>query len=333
LRSCFTTVFLPADLGLGSAPAEGLALGRLRLRGVHRQGPFILEAAYELAPRVEDRGILGTGLLPRPSAADYRLVDFGQRLYPGPGEQLGSFALRHNLDRLELGFSLGPADISLGRQALAFGSARVVNPVDVVAPFTFEEIDKEERFGVDAVRLRIAAGALSEVDVGAVLGEGLAFDKSAVYGRGRFYWSETDIGPLAAVFRENVLLGLDLVRSFGGAGWWFEAAHTWAGAAGEYLADENYWGLSSGLDYSLGSFYGLVEYHFNSAGAAAERQYLLNAFQTAYRAGGVYLLGRHYLAPGLNYPLTPLLNVGVQGLVNWVFSQFDVSCSKRIPIV
>jgi hypothetical protein len=56
---------------------------------------------------------------------------------------------------LLLTIKIGAADIFIDRQAVAWGSGRLFNPTDVVTPYAFNELDKEERLGVDAVRVRV----------------------------------------------------------------------------------------------------------------------------------------------------------------------------------
>ena len=53
-------------------------------------------------------------------------------------------------------------------QAIAWGSAFVINPTDVIAPYVYNALDQEERYGVDALRVRVPTGALSETDLGYV---------------------------------------------------------------------------------------------------------------------------------------------------------------------
>ena len=36
----------------------------------------------------------------------------------------------------------------------------------------------------------------------------------------------------------------------------------------------------------------------------------------AYQRGGIFLLGQHYLIPGLNLQLTPLLTISAQAIIN-----------------
>ena len=59
-------------------------------------------------------------------------------------------------------------EIVAGRQVIALGSSKTVNPLDVLAPFSLTEVNTEERNGVDALRFRKPFGALGTIDIAAV---------------------------------------------------------------------------------------------------------------------------------------------------------------------
>ena len=315
----FFTALDPPSLSGVSQPLEGEGYSRLRLELFGRRGSSVAaEIAYELAPRLRQASPAALAVAAsRPPPASYRAVDFSTRIYPGGSGGKGSFALLHNLDRAFVTFSTSFADFHLGRQPVAFGSARVVNPIDLLEPFAYEALDKEDRVGVDALRARVPVGDLSELDAGLVFGEDFGPGDSALFLRGHFFLGQADVAPAAVLFRENLLLGVDLARSLGGAGSWLEAGYTLAGFLSDYQSGENYLRLSTGLDYSFGSrLYCFVEYHLNGAGSALPEAYLEQAGETAYREGGVHLWGRHYAAPGMTVQVTPLLGAGLQALIN-----------------
>jgi hypothetical protein len=198
----------------------------------------------------------------------------------------------------------------------------------VLAPFTYETLDTEDRIGIDAVRTRIPMGTLSEIDVGYVIGNDFKVENSAFYGRAAFNVHNTDVSLLLMDFRENLLAGLDLAGALGGAGFWVETAFVSMDAfSGQDNArKDNYFGASAGIDYSFGSdSYLFFEYHFNGAGAANPRDYLSNFVKPAYTEGSVYLMGRHYLIPGAMYQLNPLLGVSASALINLTDPSFFIS--------
>jgi len=238
--------------------------------------------------------------------------------YPSEEEPVGSVGIYHNLDRVSVHFSTDFADISVGRDAIAWGSARVVNPTDVIAPYTYDQLDTEDRVGVDAIRVRIPVGVMGEVDTGYIFGNNFDFGKSAVFLRSQLNAAETDFSLLLLEFQENLLVGLDVARGIGGAGSWLEMAYVFVKPFDdESNTSDNYLRTSVGLDYSFGGeTYAFIEYHFSGAGAKNPEDFLTNLEQPAYTSGGVYLLGRHYLAPGFTHQLTPLISFSGQMLFN-----------------
>jgi hypothetical protein len=285
---------------------------RLRFKvGVSPVANFRFDAAYEIVAVVRDRELSGLdvpGL--SPDSGGYRVVDLRSRIIPKAGAGGGSFGLFHNLDRLSLTWRLPAADVTVGRQVVAWGSARIVNPTDVLIPFSFNELDKEERTGIDALRVRIPLGAMSELDAGWIPGSDFRLSRGAAFLRGRFPLGETDVSLLLMNFRRHLMIGLDLARSLGGAGLWLEASYVAPGAfgSGDGLEEPDYVRLSAGADHQIGGkTYAFVEYHFNGAGEVRAREYSEALGTSAYRDGAVYLLGRHYLGGGVTYQLTPLV--------------------------
>jgi hypothetical protein len=293
----------------GDATAEALSLLRLRL--LWEPSPNASgELAYELTPRLREKnGPAVSALIPVPPFFSYRAVDLEEALY----EESENFSVSQNLDRAMITLRADSFDLFAGRQPVAFGSARAVNPTDVIAPFTFNTLAKEERAGVDALRVKLPFGRLGELDAGVAFGDDFEPGESAAFVRLKSYVLRTDASAMTMAFRENLLLGIDLARSVGGAGAWLEAAYVFADEG----SDENYMRLTTGADYSLtAKLYGYVEYHFNGAGAGRPEKYFNVITETAYADGAAYLLGRHYLAPGFTYELTPLLVLSAQALVN-----------------
>jgi hypothetical protein len=318
----FLVLLEPANIGGDPAPAalppQGLASGDLRLNLMwHPVEKYSLCLAYDLIPTVGGNSAQITLPLPPPDPFVYRLADLAPDLFPQPGSATGNFILSQNLDRAYVSGSFGLGDVTLGRQPVAFGSAKVINPMDVLAPFTFQALDKEERTGVDAIRIRTPLGDLGEIDAGWVLGGQGRPDMSAVFVKPRIHVLDTDVTPLIMKFRTHGLLGLDLTRSLGGASVWLETACVAAGWFAQRNTAGDYWRVSAGADYNLADgLYGFLEYHYNGAGEATPADYPADFAKSAYAEGAVYLLGRHYLAPGLSYQLSPLLMVAAQALIN-----------------
>ena len=333
----FLTIF---DSPFENEPMMGAVVNRCRLNLSYASAaPISFTLSYDFAPRIQDPSLFSDS----PIAVSipphhYRVVDLESPIYPNEDNPSDSVGIYHDLDRAFVEFSTGFADISVGRDAIAWGSARVVNPTDVLTPFIYDQLDTEDRIGVDAVRVRIPIGAMGEFDTGYIFGVGFKFEKSAFYLRSQLNAVETDFSVSLVGFQKHLLAGLDVARGIGGAGFWLEAAYVFVDSFGQEAdTADNYLRASTGLDYSLGEkTYGFVEYHFNGAGAKAPEDYAANLDQPAYTQGSVYLMGIHYLAPGFSYQLTPLISSSGQMLFNlsdlsiWLGPQVEYNIAEDI---
>ena len=335
----FSTLF---NSPFPEAPMTGIVVNRLRLNLSHAPTDTLSFAfAYDFTPRVQDPLLFSESpFAVGVASSHYRVVDFDALIYPNPDAAMGSVGIYHNLDRAAVQFSTDFADFSIGRDAIAWGSARIINPTDIIAPYTYDQLDTEDRVGVDAVRVRIPVGVMGEVDTGYILGNNFDFDKSAVFLRSQMNAAETDFSILLLEFQRDLLIGLDVARGIGGAGFWLETAYVFVEPFDDGPdAADTYLRTSIGLDYSFGGeTYAFIEYHFNSAGAKIPQNYLTNLEQSAYTRGGVYLLGRHYLAPGFTHQLTPLISFSGQMLFNlsdpstWVAPQIAYNVAEDIHL-
>lgn len=329
LNGSMKTFMMGVRVPLQQGDLYGLSDNSLRLQArVYPTDTLLIESAYSLSPQVLAPTLLSGEMSETlPSAGGgsdtYRAYDFDARLYPVKAVEVHNLAVYHNLDRLYVSMYLPFGDAYLGRQAISWGSAHVINPTDIIAPYSFSSLNTEEKRGVDALRLRLPIGAMSEVDLGYVAGRGFSIDESAAFARMRFYLSETDISVLSMAFKENLMLGFDASRSIGGAGSWIEAAYVLPDAFSENepAGDQQYVNVSAGMDYNFGpKFYGYAEYHYNSAGKSNSDEYanieLRPEAHPAYTEGSVYLRGRHYGAIGGTYQLTPLIPVSGMLLMN-----------------
>ena len=293
-------------------PVKGMVSNRLRLDLANSFSEYMsFDLAYDFILRIQDENRAEVLAI---DPHDYRFADLESSIYPGDNE-FSSVGVFQNLDRANVTVRLSFADVIVGRQAIAWGSARVVNPTDVIAPFIYSELDTEDRPGVDAVRVRVPIGALSEFDVGYVFGRDFAVDRSAFFARSQFNVSETDVSPLFVRFREQLLVGIDVARGIGSVGAWIEGARVFT--MGRDAAISDYFRVSTGLDYSFGGeTYGFIEYHFNGAGVRASEDYFANLNRPTYRDAAVYLMGTHYFALGTTHQLTPLVALSGQFLAN-----------------
>jgi len=337
-KSFFTCFLLPEykssnpllDL---EEPPIGAVNNRVRLKLFYNITDKIsVNASYDFSPRVQDKSFFEEDIyFAEFEPLNYRFEDLPQRIYPKEGKDMANFGIFHNLDRLFFTLNTEVADIYLGRQAISWGSAHVINPTDVIAPYAFNELDVEERKGVDAIRIRIPLGMMDEFDLGYVVGENFKFSKSAFFLRGKFYIFRTDLSFLFMGFREHLMLGVDMTRAIGGAGSWIEAAYVvpYFFEKKKDYNEDNYFRISAGMDYNFsGNLYGFFEYHFNSAGENKPGGYMNEFQKSPFVDGTVYLMGKHYFNVGLNYQITPL--IPFTGLIIFNISDNSVTLSPNL---
>ena len=323
-------------------PVTGVVINRLRLNLSYAPADSLsFDFAYDFTPRVQDPLLFSQSAFAVGVASSrYRVADLDSPIYPKTDEPVGSVGIYHNLDRASVQYSTDFADFSIGRDAIAWGSARIINPTDIIAPYTYDQLDTEDRVGVDTIRIRIPIGVMGEVDTGYIFGNKFNFDKSALFLRTQLNAVETDFSILLLEFQRDLLVGFDIARGIGGAGFWLETAYVFAKPFDNNSnTPKNYLRTSVGFDYSFGGeTYTFIEYHFNGAGTKKPENFLTNLEQSAYTRGGVYLLGVHYLAPGFTHQLTPLISFSSQMLFNlsdpstWIAPQLAYNVAEDIHL-
>ncbi|RKZ32794.1 hypothetical protein DRQ33_05275, partial [bacterium] len=150
--------------------------------------------AYNISASVIEPSLAGEGLgFGTPTQNKYRFNDIAPKIYSLDKDSAGILQVAQNLDRAYFRVSAKFLDAYIGRQVVAWGSGRMVNPSNVISPFSYDELDKEEYIGVDAVRVRIPVGALSEIDMGYIAGERFRMNNNAFFINTRLYLLQTDV--------------------------------------------------------------------------------------------------------------------------------------------
>jgi hypothetical protein len=274
-----------------------------------------LEVAYNINPTVKSPILFSPSIFPSTNIGfSYRLADVNELLYPEKINENTNFGIYQNIDRLFLSIQTDFADISIGRQPISWGSARFINPTDILSPFTYNELDKEEKRGIDAIRVRMPIGDMGEIDFGYVINEDMKLKTNAVFIRGKAQLFNSDVSVSLIKFYHNMMIGADISGSVGGAGFWIEGAYVLSSLFGNSFINEkevklrNYFRLSAGFEYSFSDkLYGFTEYHLNSLGENTPANYLSITQSQEFKEGAMYLAGKHYLNIGITYTISPLI--------------------------
>ena len=325
-------------------PEEWSAASLWRFRAVVDARPttwLAAQIAYEQRARTVSEGAGaagGAGLLPKELPAPYRVKQVDDPLV-----EVGStFSYRHELDRAAASLSLSRAEVTVGRQAVGWGRGLVFGAVDIFAPFSPLESDREWRRGIDAVRLRAPVTDLISVDAVAAFGESM--EESAFVGRVHGYIGNVD-GELFAGSRcEDGFYGASLsfpvldAELHGEAAVFLSPEPLPAGGSfgSDDVAVKTVVGGSRSFDFAGGLML-VAEYHYSGFGFPdiedASDYFDDPAFLERYVRGDSQVLGRHACAIQLSYGfagVTPLsatwLTSPVDGSgvvvpsVVWVFS-------------
>lgn len=235
-----------------------------------------------------------------------------------PLEELGDVL---SLERLFLDVRLPAVDLRLGRQAVNWGSALVLNPTDVFAETIVAE-PWRERAGVDALRATVPLGESAQLVAVGGATDVLAEDPDWRGGlRGTASLARADLSGVAYVDGDGWFVGADLKGDLT-VGWWLEGGLARAD-------DTSHVEVSAGLDYSfpvLQVLYVAAQVSYDSGGLAPEDLDPAAALTGGLTAGGdcsdalastsTGLSGQLYGVGLLNWRLTDTLSVAATTMWN-----------------
>ncbi len=194
--------------------------------------------------------------------------------------------------------ALPDIDIRIGRQRIAWGTAMLWNPMDILNPFNPIQLEREERQGVDAILLDWNVDALSRF--------------SLVYARQRYNSSTAirwrsnqkgfDFSLMAGRFQNDSVVGFDFSGQINNIGVKGEITRTDPG--NDQGNKNSYIRAVIGADYTFANTLSLnIEAYYNGQGTSGITAYNFNRLFT----GKIQSLARYYLGGYLGYDITPLL--------------------------
>lgn len=244
-----------------------------------------------------------------------------RRLWEGAGTLAAGESVRvdHNLDRLAMKLALPFGDLTVGRQVLSWGTGRFWNPTDVLSPFPPTAIDREVRRGFDAVRLAVALGELTQLDL-------LFLPQQRLEDLGGVARLQTNLAGWDASlsigrYVRDVVIGADVAGDLGPLGAHAEGAYTLEllGLDGQspVRVGEHFFRGVVGLDgRPMESLLLFAEYAFNGYGTNDSSQIARVLSSARVVRGEIFGAGRHLGALGLAWLATDLLTTQLTCLVN-----------------
>lgn len=269
---------------------------------------FSFEGSYQVIPYY-GRVFLVAYDVRNINLKSYRAVDLNLYLVEPDALKESSFSMVQNLDRLFFTYSNPSLKVTAGRQIVTFGSAKIVNPTDVVTPFGLNTIDTEERAGSDAARLKYFFGDFY-LDGGVLFGKDFEKERNAAFAKSGWTIGGHNFYLMFMEFRDkNYLYGFDWQGGIGGSTVWLEGSYV------EGIKD--YARLSTGLQVYFGSQWSMIgEYHFNGIGTYNESDYFKTAIQPSFIEANLFLVGRNYFSLMFSKELSALYNLSFGGTLN-----------------
>ncbi len=264
-------------------------------------------------------------MLPSTLPAPYRI----EQLDADVIDATSGLSVRHELDRASVTIAFGSADVTAGRQAVGWGRGLYFSAVDIFAPFSPLESDREWRRGIDAVRLRLPITDLWTLDAVGAFGERSEdssfaarahgyvgdIDGELLFGSRReavFYAAtasmpvfDAEIHGEAAVFIEPEgasPIGHDADRGSSPTGALL-GGPAWDSAIEQDAVLKALVGASRSFDLMAG-LYVVAEYHYSGYGVEDVTdmdQITDSTFVNRFANGDTQILGRHAVAVQASY--------------------------------
>jgi hypothetical protein len=321
----------PEDTALYPERWSAATLLRMRLAfGAQPTSWLNAQIAYEQRARTVSEGSGdggGSGVLLAGGHAPYRFRQLDEPLV----EIGNTFSYSHELDRAFASMVVGRTEITVGRQAVGWGRGILFGAVDIFAPFSPLESDRDWRRGIDAVRANVPLIDTVSLDAVAAIGESLG--ASSFVGRIRGYVGNVDGELIFGKRYEDIFYAATASFPVYDAEVHGEIAFFNTPEAfpdgGAFGKDDLIAKAVLGGSYSLdagGALLLIAEYHFSGFGVkkieGAETRLDENeAFQERYVRGDTQILGRHACAVQASYGISVVTPLNV----SWIFSPVDGS--------
>ena len=327
LKSSVLLSQLPDDLAPFPDRGSAAAFWRARVEPTLRLSDSgTVELAFEQRVRVfsSASSMAGASVLPSGTDAPFRIRQLDWRFASSSHAEW-----RGEIDRAAVHLHFSSADLTVGRQAIGWGRGVLFGAVDLFAPFTPLEADREWRRGVDAVRADIKLGDRVSLDAVGAFAD--ALDRSAVAARLRGYAGKADVEILGGVRARDRFVGATSSAAVGD----FELHGEFGlfrtrAVSGSIAFTEPrsivkaVGGGSSRLPIGHGVLV-FAEYHYSGFGAASAEGILMQlrdpAFQERYSRGDTQTLGRHATAVLASYEASPEITLSNE----WLESPVDGS--------
>ncbi|HEY7471878.1 MAG TPA: hypothetical protein VIE68_05975 [Gemmatimonadota bacterium] len=292
----------------GDSPlAEGGAadLQRFRLMAEPVLGPVRFDLAWDHLAILQRPAAVGAGLLSSEASAsngfdlDRDIVD------------RRDFRWSHSLDRIAATVAGRGVEATFGRQAISWATTLYLSPADPFAPFDPADPYREYRPGVDALRVRVFPGPLTEIETVLRISKTPDGRTWTALVRTRTSAGSVDLSGWGGVLHGEPAAAFAATLPVAGAAVRGELSVRREGDAALRAAI----GADRRWTFAGRDLYAIVELQHDGFGAAQADDFARVLVSRPYRRGEMQTLGRDALAAQASWQAHPL--VGVQWLTLW----------------
>jgi hypothetical protein len=257
---------------------------------------------------------------PLVSNDDTRVADLTWNIDTGKNH-----AAWQRFDRLALQYQHADWSVTLGRQAVSWGSGLVFQPMDLFNPFTPTAVDRDYKPGNDLLLVEKLTSSGGDLQLLAVGRRNDTDDVSGSVGSLALKW-RSGLGAgefelLAGRHYGDRVLAVTLRWPLGGALVRTDIVAT--RPQGRSRDNETYISAIANIDYSFTlaqrSVYTFAEYYYNGFGASGEVPALTRTdalLGERLQRGELFTLQRNYLALGATYQWHPLWVQSLTSIIN-----------------
>ena len=280
---------------------------RFRLSTEPVLGSVSFEAAYEHALTGRQReASAGLGIGVVPSGGEW--LDLEWTI-----EEEEHVRWRHRFDRLNVGWSpTRSMDLSVGRQAVSWGTTLFLTPADPFLPFSPSDPFRQFRGGVDAGRLRLYPGPLSSLDLVVRPTDTAVGEELTALLRGLTTWKNWELSGWGGTLYGDRAAALGAA---GGVGVWAVRVEAVIREIRGRVVGRGSLGLDRILQIDGRDLFVVLEYQRDGLAAAGPSEYLDILESREFQRGELQVLGRDEAVFQASYQLHPLWSLG--GLWLW----------------
>jgi hypothetical protein len=297
----------PGDLGYPDSGADTLTADQqsLRLMLEHSDGASEW-AAHLRSVRLHNEGLAAPA---SHSSALFRYTELGDELV-SQSSDTSATTVYYELDRLFYRYQLEDYTISLGRQAIDWGSGRFWQPLNVFGSFAPTDLDTDYKPGIDALVVDYFPSPFSSLTaVYALAPEDQPEDQDEIKDSAALHYRRqvgelSELTLLAGSITGNSVAGAAFESAWRGIGWHIEGLHYDLRESDEQSL---FWVIGMEYQFNDGTLL-TAEYYDNSRGATTESM-LPDMFSDDLVVAGLQQqLSRRLIGIGLSRDITPLLS-------------------------